>query len=68
MEKMGEARGENARLAGAGPRQHQHRAVGRQNGLALFGVQALEIGRLAGDRQPGLGKRVIEGMGHRFRL
>ena len=50
-EDVGEARGQDARLAGAGAGQHQHRAVGRQHGLALLRVEAGEIGRLARNRR-----------------
>ena len=44
-EDMGDARGQHARLAGAGAGEHQHRAVERLDRLALLGVQPGEIGR-----------------------
>ena len=44
-EDVGDARGQHARLAGAGAGEHQHRAVERLDRLALLRVQAGEIGR-----------------------
>ena len=41
---MGDARGQDARLAGAGAREHQHRPVQRLDRRALLGVQPVEIG------------------------
>ena len=42
-ENMGDATGQHARLAGAGPRQHQDRSVQRFHRLALLGIEACEI-------------------------
>jgi len=42
---MGDAGGQHARLAGAGAGQHQQRAFGLLDGLALGLVQPLEMGR-----------------------
>ena len=42
-QNMGDAGGEHARLAGAGPGQHQQRAVQRLDRLALLGVERVEI-------------------------
>ena len=50
-EDVGDARGEHARLAGAGAGQHQHRAVERLDREPLFGVEPGEITRHA--RRPG---------------
>ena len=61
---MGEARGQHARLAGAGAGQHQQRAIDRLDRGALLGVQALEIGRLArghGARDGAAGTKVRRG-------
>ena len=41
---VGEAGGQHRGLAGAGAGQHQHRAFGRQHGLALRRVEAGEVG------------------------
>ncbi len=43
---MGDARGEHAGLAGAGPGQHQHRSVQRLDRLALLRIEAGEIFRV----------------------
>ena len=43
-DQMGEARGQRGGLAGARAGEHQDRALGRQHGLALGRVEALEIG------------------------
>src|SRR5262249_56039383 len=43
--KVGDGGGEDARLAGAGPRQHQERAALVDNCLALVLVQPVEMGR-----------------------
>ena len=43
---MGEAGGQRGGLAGAGAGEDQHRAFGRQHGLALRRVEAGEIGGL----------------------
>ncbi len=40
---MGEAGGEHPRLAGAGAGEHQHGAVQRLHGVALFLVEAGEV-------------------------
>ena len=40
---MGDAGGQHPCLAGAGARKHEHGAIGRLHGLALFGVQPVEI-------------------------
>ena len=40
---VGDAGRQHARLAGAGAGQHQHRAVDRFDGRALFGVEPLQI-------------------------
>jgi hypothetical protein len=42
-EDMGEARGQHAGLARAGPGQHQHRALGRLDRAPLLGVQSGQI-------------------------
>ena len=42
-EDVGDAAGQHAGLAGAGARQHQHRAVQRFHRLALLGIEAGEI-------------------------
>ena len=72
---VGDAGGEHARLAGARPCQHQHRAVHRLNRLALLGVQPRHIGRPASRGSPGargdaaltqgraVGKQVVGGDG-----
>ena len=49
-DEMGDARGQNARLADAGAGEHQHRPVERFDRAALLLVQALEIAR------PGAGR------------
>ena len=46
---VGDAGGEHAGLAGAGPRQHEHRSVDRLDGGALLWV---EIGHIGGRGQP----------------
>ena len=43
-EKMGDARGQHPRLAGAGAGQHQHRPVQRLDRQPLLGVELVEIG------------------------
>ena len=48
-EDVGEAGGEHARLAGARAGQHQNRAIHRQHGFALLGVQAGQVRRFALD-------------------
>ena len=45
---MGDARGQDARLAGAGAGQHQHGAVERLDRLALLGIEPVEILRHCG--------------------
>ena len=45
---VGEAGGEHPGLAGARPRQHQHRPLGRFHRLALRLVQAIEVAHAAG--------------------
>ena len=52
-EDVGDARGQHPGLAGAGPRQHQHRTVKRDHRLALFRVEVIEIGRPARATDPG---------------
>ena len=52
---MGDAGGEDARLAGAGAGQHQERPIRRQHRVPLLGIETVEIARrapaeLAGDR------------------
>ena len=47
-EDVGDARGQHARLAGAGAGQHQHRAVERLDRLALLRIEAGEIRRRHG--------------------
>jgi len=42
-EDVGDAAGQHAGLAGAGPGQHQHRSVQRFHRLALLGIEAGEI-------------------------
>jgi drug/metabolite transporter (DMT)-like permease len=42
---VGQTRGEHPGLAGAGAGQHQHRAVDRLDGGALFGIESLKIVR-----------------------
>ena len=61
-ENMGDARGEDARLARAGAGEHQQRAFGGQHRLALLLVETLEEVRitpaeLAGDRVGSAGSR-----------
>ena len=48
VEDVRNPRGEHARLAGAGARQHQDGPVQRFHRLALLGVQVGKIGRAAG--------------------
>ena len=57
---MGQAGGQHPGLAGARAGQHQHRAVHRLHRLALFLVQAGEIGRFARNRRGG-SARSLEG-------
>ena len=65
IEQMGDPRGQHPGLAGAGAGQHQYRAVGGLDRLALFGVQPVQIGRgRHGGRGPGRGRR---GRGQRGR-
>ena len=64
-EDVGDAGGEDAGLAGAGAGEHQQRAIGGQDGLALLLVEALEVvgiapAELAGDRTAGGRFRRIE--------
>jgi hypothetical protein len=49
---MGEPGGENPRLAGAGAGENEKRALCRFDRQPLFGVEALEIGRLSGREAP----------------
>ena len=63
-QNMADAGGEHARLAGAGTRQHQERAVKRLDRLALLGVERVEImagapahGALGGGRRLLVGRR-----------
>ena len=42
---MGDAGGEHARLAGAGPGQHKHGPFKRLDGGALLGIEHVEITR-----------------------
>ena len=44
-DQMGDAVGEDARLAASRPGQHQQRALGGLDGPALLGVQPLQYGR-----------------------
>ena len=46
-EDVRDARGQHARLAGAGAGQHQHRPVQRLDRLPLLGIEVGEIGRAA---------------------
>ena len=68
-ENMGKAGGEHARLAGPRARQHQHGAVDAEHRLALFGVEADQIRRLARNRRGlwFLAERGVEriGIGHK---
>ena len=64
IEEVGKPGRQHARLAGAGPGEHQHRTVGGQHRLALLGVQAREVGRLAGHRRRRLAEGVFERLGH----
>ena len=50
-DQMGEPRGQCGGLAGAGAGEHEHRAFGRQYGLALRRVQALQIGGIGTSEQ-----------------
>ena len=50
-DQVGEPGGQRGGLAGAGAGEDQHRAFGRQHGLALRRVEALEIGRVGGESQ-----------------
>ena len=63
-ENVGDAGGEDARLAGARAGQHQHRAVERFDRLALLGVKPLQIGRL-GHGARARGNAVRRGCGGR---
>ena len=76
-EDMGKPGGQHAGLAGAGAGQHEEGAVRRLDGGALFGIEALQIGRLgvrhgprrhaaAAGRQPGIVVQFVEidGSGH----
>ena len=62
---MGDARGQHARLAGAGAGQHQHRPVERLDRRALLGIEPVEITRALrrraalAARPPGVGWRVF---------
>ena len=69
-QNMGYARGEHARLAGAGAGQHQKRSVERLDRLTLLGVQRIEIvawppphGSLGRGKLPLLGWRQGGGRG-----
>jgi hypothetical protein len=46
---MGDARGEHARLACAGPGKHEHRSVGRLNRFALLRIERGEIALARGN-------------------
>jgi hypothetical protein len=60
---MGEPGGQNPRLAGAGARQHQERAILGEHGCLLLVVQPMEISRSA--RPPACGvSRHGFGMNH----
>ena len=62
-----QSRGQNAGLAGARARQHQHRPLGRLDRRALLGVQALEIVGTAHAREvadAGGGEGVVERFRH----
>ena len=52
-EQMGDARRQHARLAGAGAGEHQNRPFGGLHRLALFRVEAVEIGGAARTHRPG---------------
>ena len=43
---VGDARGEHARLAGAGAREHQHRTIQRHHRFALLRVEIVQVIRL----------------------
>ena len=70
-DQVGDAVGEHPGLAASGAGQHEQRALGRLDGLALLGVQAFEnhwactANCLLGIRRsvPGESPRVIEGWG-----
>jgi hypothetical protein len=49
---MGDAGGQNPRLAGAGAGEHQDRAVQRLDGEALLGVELVEIDARTITRRP----------------
>ena len=73
-EDVGDAGGEDARLAGAGAGEDQHRALGREHGFGLLGVEAGEIVGLVSPRPnwlvmaPTDGKSSGQGLtGHRGR-
>ena len=65
-QQMGQSRGQDTGLAGAGPGQHQDRPVQCFGGLALFRVQIVEIGEAARRRRRGA--RRAGGIRHRRRV
>ncbi len=52
-QQMSQPSSEHARLAGASPSKHQHRAIQRLNGLSLGRVQLRQIGDGCRLRNPG---------------
>ncbi len=50
---MRDAGRQNPRLAGAGAGEHEHRPVDRLDGLALLGIEPVEIARRPGPRAGG---------------
>ena len=64
-DEVGEARGQRRGLAGAGAGEDQHRAFGRQHGLALRRIEAGEVGGF-GRNGWGLGHWVRGSDGRRF--
>jgi len=63
---VGNAHGEDARLAGAGAGEHQHWAVERFDREPLLGVQPGEIGRAAAGRGAGTRSNTGGGWGGCF--
>jgi hypothetical protein len=57
-DQMGEARGQRGGLARAGAREDQHRALGRQHGLALRRVQAGQGQGASGEGAGTFGQRL----------
>jgi len=60
-EDVSKPRRQNTRLSRSRAGQHEHRAFGREHGLALLAIQPGEIGRFARNRRGlGLGRRVAK--------